>query len=393
MAGARQDKYFYLQGPATFGLLEWEDNATGVEDEEQEGETVVQHPYDPSKNNISTKMMTMDLLIRRLNHNEIDLMPDFQRGANLWSDERMSRLIESLLIRLPLPVFYFDASDDSRWLVVDGLQRLSAVRRFVVAKDLRLKNLEYLEIHNKKGFDELPRDMQRRIEETQVTAHLIQPGTPLEVKYNIFRRINTGGLILTAQEIRHALNPGKAAKFLERLARSESFLQATAKAISPSRMLDREFVLRFVAFYVTPYKNYVIQNMDNFLTEQMRDLNKTSDDRIAELESAFETAMSSARQLFGKHAFRKRFAMHDRTKPINKALFEAWSVGLARLSEPERMALVARADCVQKTLLDVMTDDNDFVQSITQGTGDPIRVRKRFSTVEHVIQEALSERC
>lgn len=386
LSSSQAEKFFYLDAPATFGLLEWRE--TDVEGEE--GADVVIHPYDPSKNNIATKLLTLDLLIRRLRHGEIDLMPDFQRKGNLWDDQRMSRLIESLLIRLPLPVFYFDASDDARWLVVDGLQRLSTIQRFVVEDALQLENLEYLKMYEGRKFTDLPRDMQRRIEETQITAHLIEPGTPIEVKYNIFRRINTGGLVLTAQEIRHALNPGKVAKFLADMAESELFKRVTGGGIPAARMLDQEFVLRFAAFFLHPYAEYTVANMDSFLTVQMRDMNKASDAKLRDLRRAFDQAMRAAQEIFGEHAFRKRFKLEERRKPINKALFEAWSVALAKLTREQSALLVQRKGDVCLEFIRLMNSDNEFVQAITQGTGDPRRVRKRFESIEVVVRTVLN---
>lgn len=374
--------------------------ANGVEEANEEGVDSIGQPYNPAKTNIITKSMSVEQLAKRIKLDEIDLAPAFQRKADLWTDQKKSRLIESMLIRIPLPVFYFDATDDNRWLVVDGLQRLSTIRHFMVppaAGDaLRLGGLEYLAQHEGKTFSELPRDLQRRIEETQVFAHLIQPGTPMEVKYNIFKRINTGGLVLTAQEIRHALYQKKggaergATHLLRELADRPEFLAATVGGIDGDRLLDCEFVLRFVSFSLTPYMQYTEANMDAFLNRHMGRLNDEGEGPVwDDLRRRFVQAMVSARGIFGEDAFRKRYAPGERRKPINKALFEVWSVALGRRSLAELGELQESRDAVVELQEQALNNDREFEAAISQGTGDVARVQKRFLTIEVLIASVL----
>jgi hypothetical protein len=365
-----------------------------ISDELSEDEIIVA-PFNPTEIRIETRVITIDLLLTRIREDEIDLAPDFQREAGIWKDDAKSRLIESILIRIPLPAFYMDATDDERWIVVDGLQRITALKRFMIDKTLKLHGLEFLKPIEGKSYDELPRNFQRRILETQITAYLISSGTPPEVKFNIFKRINTGGLPLSSQEIRHALNQGekgkaKAPELLARLAHSEEFQQATTGSVPSARMADREFVLRFLAFTLSPYHEYSRPDFDAFLSRTMQQINAMSDAEIKELEARFKRSMAAASAIFGRDAFRKRYKPNVGRALINKPLFEAWSVSLDKLSDAEIKKLQNRSKTLQRKFIDLLNNEHDFDKAISQGTGDVKKVKLRFSRIEQLIEEVLA---
>ncbi len=364
-----------------------EGTEAGVELEDTTGSDVINNPFDPTVIRVETKPITIDLLLNRIKHKEIDLAPDFQRQGGLWSEKAQSRLIESLLIRIPLPAFYMDATDEDKWLVVDGLQRLTSLKRFVLEKTLKLSGMEFLGEQESKGFDSLPRHLQRRILETQVTAYLIEKGTPPEVKFNIFKRINTGGLPLSAQEIRHALNQGKSTTLLKDLAQAQEFKVATSEAVPGARMADREFVLRFIAFATTPYTDYESRDFDAFLNQKMQELNKMGDHQLSELSLRFKRAMKACSDLLGKKAFRKA-GKENRLMPINKALFETWSVNLDRLSDEQIDALKSRKELLLGKVEELLRSQA-FLNAISQGTGDVGKVRLRFSAVQELVESVL----
>ncbi len=344
--------------------------------------------FDPTRIRIRILNPSISLLLTRIRENEIDLQPDFQR-TSLWTDRQQSQLIESILIRIPLPAFYFDATDEDRWLVVDGQQRLWALNRFAIVQDLKLTGLEFLYHLNGKGFADLPRKYQRRIEESPITAYLIEPGTPEALKFVIFRRLNTTSLPLSSQEIRHALYQGKAQDFLRRLAESEEFLRATAHSVSGKRMADRECALRFLAFVTTAYSEYRKVGITAYLNEKMIELNGFSDELLAELEHRFLRAMRAAEGIFDDDAFRKRYDPDAPRSPINKALFEAWSVSLDACSDEDIERLVERRDQVRSSFRHLLADDRGFETAISFDTGNPAKVRKRFTAIEELMRKVL----
>lgn len=348
-------------------------------------------PYDTTQIDISPKPLSLDMIISRLENEEIDLMPDFQRKAGLWSPEQKSQLIESLLLRIPLPAFYFDGSNNSKWVVIDGLQRLTALKEFFVAENekdkLKLQGLEFLKELNGTTIDDMPRSYVRRMKETQVITYIINPGAPINLKYNIFKRINTGGLKLEAQEIRHALYQGFAARYLKELANLEEFKQATGYSIKTDRMLDREFVLRFLTFYnlgVSEYKG----SIDLFLNAGMELLNRKEFEEVdAEyLREKFVRVLNVNREIFGKFAFRRMPDLVKR-RPISKALFETWTCVLAEYTEDELEFLVKQKKNLIAKYSVMCLEDEEFIDSI--GSGKVSSVKKRFEKIVNLVKEMM----
>jgi hypothetical protein len=366
-----------------------EEELSDDEENNQEEEKVT-FQYDTEKINIATREPTIEQLLRRIDEEALDLAPEFQRQANIWTLEAKSKLIESILIRIPLPAFYIDATNEDEWVVVDGLQRLSALKQFVIDKSsnkLKLVGLEYLKELNDKTYDELERRYQRRILETQVTVYLIEKGTPLEVKYNIFKRINTGGVPLSNQELRHALNPGEATKLVAKLAAFSEFKRVVNISESKKkRMDDREFVLGFLAFYLISYKEYQDETRDSFFSKALSKINNLSNEEIIKIEEIFRKAMIAAFDVFNDNAFRKISKKNKRKFPINKSLFEVWSVKLGRLSIQDIQILKDRKTKLIDTFAKYVDNDSDFLVSISQVKN---KIEHRFETVEKIIQEVL----
>jgi hypothetical protein len=376
----------------------YEDNnsESNVEDETNVDNNL--RPFDPAKISIRSRPMSLDVLLSRMEHDEIELMPDFQRNDSVWKEQSKCRLIESILLRIPLPAFYFDVSNDEKWIVVDGLQRLTAIKYFVFGLDavdpntleitknkLKLSGLEYLTQFNGLSYDELPRTFSRRLKEEQVTAYLIDGATPSDVKFNIFKRINTGGTPLSLQEIRHAMNQGLSTQILKEFAESKDFKEATDYSSFGQRMTDREFILRFLAFLIHPYNEYNAASLDDFLNDCMKEINSMNDDQIEIIKAKFYKAMKAAKNIFGRYAFRKRFNKTSRQK-LNKALFEVWAVCLANLSENEIESLISKKDIIDEKLIALLNKDFEFISSISSGTGNVAKVHKRFETIEKFIE-------
>ena len=308
-------------------------------------------PFDPSKIDITMKPLTLDALLKRIKNQEIEFDTSFQRKAGLWNKRQKSQLIESIFLRIPLPAFYFDASNEDKWLIIDGLQRVTVLREFVVEKKLKLQEMEFFPELDGCDYDMIPRTFQRRIDETVINVYLVNHSTPENVKFNIFKRINTGGLALEPQEIRNALYQGKATEFLQKCSKMECFIKATSGSIKSERMLDREFVLRFVSFCYLDLKSYT-GNIDEFLNTGMKYLNHIDPIQRKVVENEFQYVMKSMYRIMGRNAFRK-ISSDGRRRPINKVIFESWCYVIKKLSADQIDKLVKNKVKLQKMYMDI----------------------------------------
>ncbi|MBF0108650.1 MAG: DUF262 domain-containing protein [Magnetococcales bacterium] len=373
----------------------YENEDTGVEEESSSIlDQDLTKPYDPNKIRVDSKPYSIRQILDMIDQGEMDIAPDFQR-RRVWQKDQQSLLIESILLRIPLPVFYCSADGEGLLQVVDGVQRLSTIRSFR-KNEFALDRLEYLQ-HELQGkyFSELEKSLwSRRFMSTTLAVNVIDPQTPDQVKFDIFRRLNTGGTPLNPQEIRHCISKPRTREFLAKLCSHETFHKVTRSKLKDHvRMVDREVVLRHCAFRglenISDYSH--MNGIDDLLTRTVHDLgnpSKVPDRRLDELERGFSFAMEQALQLFGEdHAFRKWYTHSDEIHPFNRALFDVWSVMLTRVNATWLKKHTAQ---VVKDARRLMTDDDNFISAITSGTGKYSQIQERFTKVQKLLQAGLS---
>ena len=337
---------------------------------------------DPSRLDIETRQLPLDELLARVRDGELESGPA-AADVRPWSVETKSRLIESLLIRIPMPALYVDAVDEDRWVVIDGRRRLAALSGFVLEKAYTLTGLEYLTELEGDGYDDLARAQKRRLGETPVTLEIVKPGASIAIRRNIFQRINPRR---SPQEVREAVLSGPGCELLGALAGGDAYRAATG-ADDPG-IADREAVLRFLAFFVVAHPPALARPVDDVLTDMLEGLNEVSLDGMFRrhlLGLRFEAAMTSAATLFDGSAFRTE----EGEVPVNPALLETWSVMLARLDRAETERLLGRREEVIKAFTELL-HDQDFAAAIAPGIDDPDSVKTRFAAVHDLVGQFVS---
>ena len=394
---------------------------SGLENEiDPEANELDINPFNPEDISIVTNQMAMDGLVMRFLQGSIVLNPDFQRNE-VWDMKKRSQLIESLMLKIPLPMFYVQSDEDGILTVVDGLQRLSTIRDFVLGEDylnlkkddgtrreefrgmgFKLKGLEFWSEYEGKQFYQLPPKLQNRILEAQVQVTVIHPTTPEVVRRNIFKRINTGGIQLNSQEIRNAIYAGPATNLLNELSNIDSFNKVMGNSVNRLRMQDKELILRFLSFLIRDYKEYTrTVTADMWLGDTMIILNAMQDlsqidyrrlsnwrskepikvrtmtkDRILQY---FDKAMKRNYEIFGEHAFRKSFAGQTKS-PINRSLFETWAFIMGRYTDEEFVRLCENRRAFMQEYARVLNNP-DFELAISRHAMNHPDLRRRFQTL------------
>jgi hypothetical protein len=372
----------YLQN----NLPDWIYEETDYNNESLEDDNTNNIPYDVTKIDIINNTYQAEYLYRRYKFEEIQLSPDYQRNF-VWTSKQKSRLIESMLIQIPLPIFYIDARDEDKWIVIDGLQRLSSIF-YYLQDDFKLSNLEYLKELNGKRFSKLERKYQRRIEECQLQCNIIRPNTPPNIAFNIFQRINTLGTKLEVQEIRNAMYLGASTDLLGELSRSEEFInivtQNKINALS-KRMEDHAIILRYLAFKITNYMRYDNNDMNDFLSNTMSKINNMHELEINQLKIGFKNNMKKAYIIFDNSAFRKPSKNKNTPNPISKTLFETIGNTLEKYSIDE----IEIHNKELKEKINLLFTDKEFTFKTSIATNNPPNVRYRFEKINEVFKNII----
>ena len=301
---------------------------------------------------------------------------EFQRDFT-WKDDQQSKLIESVIMRIPLPVLYLAEDEQGRIIVVDGLQRLSTFKRFVDnGLVLKLPDRDDL---NGKRFGDLPPKLQNRVEDCNLILYVIDQRVPEQARLDIFDRVNSG-MPLTRQQMRNSLYMGEATRFLKEESTTDIFLRATGRSLKTSTMRDREFVNRFCAFQTLNLSEY--RDMYEFLATALKKMN-AAPTSLPELSAQFRTGLENNFLLFGEHAFRKHSPNQDWRSGLNASLWDVMSTGLSCY---EKRRVEERSDELRSGFFRLM-DDDDFLSAITYGPNDPTKVKYRFSAAERMFKE------
>jgi hypothetical protein len=370
------------------------------------------YPFDVEKIAISNKKISLSNVIRRLDRGLIRAA-ELQRGENLWDIGRKSRLIESLMLKIPLPYFYAAATKNDELLIVDGLQRISTIKGYVSENKFGLQFLEFLREFEGKKFETLPERMRIRIEETELDFVIIDPDSPQAVQRNIFKRLNTGGLPLTEQEIRHALYYGPATDLLKKIVETEEFQNAVDHRVNDSRMVAQELVLRFLAFSIMGIDQYrKDEEMDSFLSDAMQIINdlksrgmrgsivtgtslerKILNGNIDEIQEKLIISLIRVQELFENYAFRISTPLRTGTRtPVNKSLFELWSVLLSDMSDRDFNILKKNKILLYKELEDEFSNsESNLRKFIGKDSTKTAAVKGRYEIIRKLIDKVIKE--
>lgn len=362
-------------------------------------------PYNPDDIRVHQKQFSIKFIEEMIENGDIDFTPDFQRNF-VWNSIQKSKLIESLLLRIPLPIFYFAEDKEGRLTIVDGLQRLTTIKEFM-NNEFSLNHLEYLDDGVKgRYYKSNPEKKQLGIDAkyyrwfnmSQFAVNVIDPSSPYKVKYDIFRRINTGGKPLNNQEIRNCLSSKKLRTLLLEMSALEEFKEATNGSIRGTRMADREIALRFISFYGAYKKDATLKTsydgyMEYFLDAATEDYANISEEKSHRFVMLYKNAMKNSLLLLGgTNAFRKlkydNGAVDSKKQLFNKALFVAWSVLLADIPY-DLLSQKYAQDYLLVPFAKLLKEDEQLMYYISYGTNGKSNLEYIFQKISELINEEI----
>lgn len=370
----------------TFDWNEIQDDGLELDDELPEGQKAIR--YSPDDIYVERRDFTISSIMEYIDDGDLEISPMFQRHF-IWDKKRQSNLIESILLGLPLPSIYMSQYKDGRLTIIDGLQRISTIKRFM-KDELELSNMEYFPECNGKKYSELkdviPLLLFRKIRQTQLMCFLIDYRSPAMLKYDLFRRLNTGGKSLNDQEVRNCLSRPRLQKLLWDMIVSPEFVKATNGSVKDTRMVAQECALRFIYFYDQYSENNFIGkydgNMRDSLNGYIEVLNSLSQDELNMYIEPFKKSMQMAYDLFGEYAFRKIDLVNNKKLSVNKSLMLVISVLLAHHYDKYLMKVRQKVNLVNN-IAKLLETDIQLVKAITSSTADKANILYTMSCLKN----------
>lgn len=330
-------------------------------------------------------------LVRRINKHSLDLQPNFQRGY-VWDNAKASRLIESILLGIPLPTIYLAEEMDGKQVVIDGQQRLTAVKKFM-QNEFKLKGMQSFPELNKKTFGDLPKDKQETIENSSIRTITFKKESDEDLKFAIFERLNTGSVPLNDMELRNCIYRGPYIELLKDLANYDEFRKLIGIKTADKRMKDVELVLRFAALYHSTYLNYEAP-IKTFLNKDAKKYQNISDDDCKNLCNAFYNSVRIINSVFGDKAFKRFYrgnsedtAGYWEQKKFNVSLFDAL---MFAFRDKDQNMVMRTKDLIREAIINLMTMDETFIDSISRSTSSKEPLQYRCETVERLIKNILA---
>lgn len=338
----------------------------------------------------------IESLHNKYKRGKLIVQPDFQRQF-VWDTTKASRLIESALLGIPIPVIYISEEKDNKEYVVDGQQRLTSFFSFMDGtfpdrSVFKLTGLKVFRELNGKLYSELNEETQDAIRYFKIRTIIFNKESDTDLKFEIFERLNTGSVQLNDQELRNCMYRGTLNTLLKELSSDPDFIALLGLQRPDKRMKDIELVLRFSAFFHATYLNYK-PPMKNFLSaeaERYREIS-SADEQL--LRAAFKNTCQIIRSMFGQHAFKRFYRGTDSNpagnwepKKFNASLYD---VLMYTFSHQDKNVVYQHMDSIREGFIQLMTHNEEFINAIELSTSSLQAVTKRFDLWRLALQEII----
>ena len=320
------------------------------------------------------------------------LEPSFQREY-VWKTSKKQELIDSILIGIPIPTFYFSLDNNGNLLVVDGKQRLNSILEFLDGKLSLPSSYRFLCLNKESketvSFKDLESRIRRKLEDYPLTCYLVDSSVIPRLQNEVFMRVNRGGERLTIQEIRNASNIGKVTSLLNRISNNPEL-----RIVPIKRKKDQYLVLRFLAYYLIRNNNLFnsIYNFDNnydgiddLLDKVMKFINIIDNDEVEKLYSLYDTCIRWSKQMFEMNSY-KEFSRID-SSVVNMIIFESWMLIISTFKDID---IEKKLTYFFKYYLEFISNP-EFIDNILYRRDAKEKIVWRFSYIEDFIKKIKQE--